>query len=75
MNIQKKSCVEALMIAATLAVSGCGPQVRPDQVRPEIGVKESTVKAATQPISLDQGWTADIQQRFWFTDQGSQILL
>jgi cytochrome c5 len=76
MNIQKKPCVKALMIAATLAVSGCGPQVRPDQVRPEVGVKESTVKAATQPpISLDQGWTADVQQRFWFTDQGTQILL
>jgi mono/diheme cytochrome c family protein len=72
----KKILLKALMIAATLAVSGCGPQVRPDQVRPEMGVKESTVEAATQPpISLDQGWTADVQQRFWFTDQGTQILL
>jgi hypothetical protein len=75
MRTRRQFCAEVLVIAAMLAVvSSCGPQIGPNWAPPETQANESTVNVFTQPISLDQGWTVDIQQRFWFTDQGSQIL-
>jgi len=48
-------------------VAGCGSGIKGDD-------NAAGAPAAGSIVTLDQGWSADIQQRFWFTDQGSQIL-
>jgi len=62
-----------LLIAAGLSLSlfSCANQ---QQVGPAIQVGSPVDGATTSVINLDQSWTTDTQQAFYFTDQGSRIM-
>lgn len=62
-----------LLIAAGLSLSlfSCANQ---QQVGPAIQVGSPVDGATTAVINLDQSWTTDTQQAFYFTDQGSRIM-
>ena len=40
----------------------------------EIEVGQAVIRTNNNVVNLDQGWTKDIQQRFYFVDQGSQLM-
>ena len=52
----------ALILAGILVVGSCGSEASAADV------------AATKHIYLDQGWTADERERFYYTTQGSQLI-
>jgi hypothetical protein len=58
------------IIAGVFAV-GCNGGIKGDDAEAPATAGGPT---AGSIVTLDQGWSADTQQRFWFTDQGSQIL-
>ena len=55
-----------------LALAGCWQEE--DKGTPVATGTEVPDAAGARVISLDQGWSEELQQKFWFTSQGSRIL-
>lgn len=61
-------CAGCLVLATVLAM-GCR-----SQGGPVIQTGTPVPDAPGRTVNLDQGWSEEQQQRFWFTSQGSQIV-
>jgi len=65
--------LKSLAILAGGFAAGCSSGIKGDDY-PAEAPATAVGPAAGSIVTLDQGWSANTQQRFWFTDQGSQIL-
>ncbi|MDH5178171.1 MAG: di-heme-cytochrome C peroxidase [Gammaproteobacteria bacterium] len=68
MSTLKKSVV--LCAAVTLSLAGCSAMQR----GPKIQEGSEVIGGIGKVVNLDQNWTTDSQQAFYFTTQGSRIL-
>jgi hypothetical protein len=61
--------VPRLVIASLIGVcmAACGPSEKPV-------VNEAAVEGGEGAINLEQGWSAEVQQRAWFTSFGSRLI-
>ena len=66
----KKLFVAICILFLALGIAGCssGQKVQ------EIKEGEPLVSAVGDVVNLEQGWTKDTQQSFYFTDQGSRLM-
>jgi len=58
-----------LVLGLAFSVGGCQTTAESPQ-----GSAAEETAGAPDYIALDQGWNDDLRKRFWFTDQGSQIV-
>ena len=69
----KKVILALLTFVFAIAITGCSlPSF--SQEGPEIQEGDEVVGAVEDVINLEQGWTEDTQESFYFTPQGSQIM-
>ena len=69
---KNQSCTRllSLLIGCILLISGCGFLQKGSKISEGDPVMSSIGKV----INLEQGWSVDIQQAFYFTSQGSRIM-
>jgi len=67
---KRKALTSLGVMLSILEVAGCQTASPPSTTPSET----TTTSWAGKKVSLEQGWSKEIQQLFWFTDQGSEII-
>ncbi len=69
-NSKSYFSLPSLLLSCTLFITGCGFL----QKGLEISEGDPVMSSIGKVINLEQGWSADTQQAFYFTSQGSRIM-
>lgn len=69
----KRLIVALCSFVLVCGIAGCSLE-RIAQKGPEITEGEAIVSAVGNVVNLEQGWTEDTQQSFYFTNQGSRLM-
>ncbi|MEJ2669401.1 MAG: di-heme-cytochrome C peroxidase [Gammaproteobacteria bacterium] len=64
----------AIFSGLLLSISGCTSWQTGPQIQEGSRVADATDSHDRPIVNLEQGWTTDTQQAFYFTDQGSRIM-
>ena len=73
----RKLLVALCSIVLVFSIAGCSPEQLAEQSvqkGPEITEGETLTSAVGDVVNLEQGWTEDTQQSFYFIDQGSRLM-
>ncbi len=72
-NVKLAWLMSTVCLAVTIVLcAGCRAQEKP--AGPEIQTGQQVPDTPDRTVNLQQGWSEQQQQQFWFTSQGSQVV-
>ncbi len=72
-NVKLAWLISTVCLAVTIVLcAGCRAQEKP--AGPEIQTGQQVPDTPDRTVNLEQGWSEQQQQQFWFTSQGSQVV-